>query len=191
MNQSPLVYPKAAVFIDAGHYHYNLFNKWRIDYEKLIQYFENIGHVVSCVFYYEGMPSKNSYFSSNPNATFSDLNSAQRRKKGYFQKLRSFGFIIRHKPVRQIYDKETSQYKFKCNFDVEITIDVMDTFYSKNIDVFILCSGDGDFEKLIRHIKNKGKKTIVVGLSKSMNDNLAKTAHNVIFLDVIRQKIEY
>jgi len=117
--------PKAAVFIDAGHIHYNLYNKWRIDYEKLIQYLEGRGHIVTDVYYYEGMPSKNSYFHKNPDASLADFNEGQKRKKQYFAKLRSFGFTIRHKPVRKIYDKDLDKTKLKCNFDVELTMDVM------------------------------------------------------------------
>jgi len=182
---------KAAVFIDAGHYHYRLYGKWRIDYKKLIEYFENKGYLATDIFYYEGIPSKSSFFHTHPNATYNDINLVKKKKRGYFRKLRSFGFVVRYKPVRRIYDKEVSQYKLKCNFDVELTMDVMDVLSNKNVDVFILCSGDGDFVKLLRHVKNRGKKIVVVGLKRHTNDELAETAHNVIFLEVIQQKIEY
>jgi len=183
--------PQAAVFIDAGHYHYRLFDKWKIDYKKLIQYIQNRGYIASYVFYYEGIPSQSSYFYKHPEATYNDFNQAKKKKKNYFRILRSFGFIVRYKPVRKIYDKDLSQYKLKCNFDVELTMDVMDILLNKDIDVFIFCSGDGDFIRLLRHVKSQGKKTIVMGLKKSMNDKLAMSAHEVIYLEAIQEKIEY
>lgn len=184
-------YPKAAVFIDAGHYHYRLFNKWKIDYLKLIQYLEGRGNVVSNVFYYEGIPSSGSYFYKHPEAKYKDFNLVKKKKKNYFEILRSFGFIVRYKPVRKIYDKDLSQYKLKCNFDVELTMDVMDVLLTKEVDHFILCSGDGDFIRLLRRVKSHGKRTVVVGLKEHTSDDLARAAHEVVFLEAIRHKIEY
>lgn len=188
---NPSSLPKAAVFIDAGHYHYNLFNKWRIDYKKLIQFLEGRGYIASFVFYYEGIPSKSSYFHTRPNATYDAFNQTKKKKKAYFKVLRSFNFIVRSKPVRRIFDKDLSQYKLKCNFDVELTMDVMDILLSKDIDVFVFCSGDGDFIRLLRRVKNQGKKTIVLGLKNCTNDELAEAAHDVIFLEAIKDKIEF
>ncbi len=190
MISSPLQLPRAALFVDAGHYKYNLFNRWRIDYQKLIQYLEGRGNIISVAYYYEGMPSKNSYFHRNPDATYDEFNATQKKKKGYFKALGYMGYTVRHKPVRRIYDKETSAYKFKCNFDVEITMDVMDVLHKMSIDMFILCSGDGDFTRLVKHIKGHGKRTMVVGLKRSTNDELAATAHEVVFLEAIQDKIE-
>lgn len=191
MSSNSVILPKAAVFIDAGHYHYRLFNKWRIDYKKLIQYFESRGNICSFVYYYEGIPSKNSYFHSNPKALLEDFIIVKKKKRDYFKKLKSFGFIVKYKPVHRIYDKDIEKYRLKCNFDVELTIDVMDVLFNKNIDVIILCSGDGDFQKLISYAKGKNKRTMVVGLKRHTSDNLLSTANEVIFLEAIQSKIEY
>lgn len=182
---------KAAVFIDAGHYHYHLFEKWKIDYKKLISYFEYRGFSPNFVFYYEGMITELSYFSRNSEASFEDFKKAKKAKKNYFKTLRSFDFTVRNKPVHRIYDHQAEAYKFKCNFDVEIAIDTMDTVFTKEIDTFIICSGDGDLIKLVKYLKGKGKKVIIVGFKKNTNQNLIETAHEVVFLEAIKHRIEF
>jgi len=182
---------KAAVFIDAGHYHYHLFEKWKINYKKLINYFEYRGFNPKFTFYYEGMITKLSYFSRNSEASFNDFKNAKMAKKNYFKILRSFGFTIRSKPVHRIYDHRAETYKFKCNFDVEITIDIVDTIFTKEIDTFIICSGDGDLTKLAKYLKGKGRKVIIVGFKKNTNQTLIDTAHEIIFLEAIKHRIEF
>jgi uncharacterized LabA/DUF88 family protein len=48
----------------------------------------------------------------------------------------------------------------KCDFDVEITLDVMERI--NEIDGVILFSGDGDFKVLCEYLLDKGKQVIVV-----------------------------
>ena len=122
---------KAAIFIDAGHIHYLLHGKWRIDYKNFIEHFENMEYTIKYVFYYEGIPSQQSFLNQNPGSTYIEFNERKKSKKRYFKKLRSFNFIVRHKPVRRVFDHAIQQYKFKCNFDVELTIDAMETLFMK------------------------------------------------------------
>ena len=179
------------MFIDAGHYHYRLFGKWRIDYKKLLKYFEDSEYLIIDAFYYEGIPTKNSYFHRNPGANLEDFNLAKTTKMKFFRKLRSFGLVVKYKPVCRIFDKEVQQYKLKCNSDVEMTIDIMESLFSKSVDVYILCTGDGDFLKVAKYIKGKNKEVVIVGIRKHTNDNLKAVAHKVIFLDDIKQQIEF
>ncbi len=72
-----------------------------------------------------------------------------------------------------------------------MTIDIMKSLFSKPADVYILCTGDGDFLRVAKYIKGQNKKVIVVGIKKQTNNNLKDTAHEVIFLDDIREKIEH
>ncbi len=115
------------------------------------------------------MITEQSYFSRNLDASFEEFKEARKAKKNYFRTLRSFDFIVRHKPVHRIYDHRAEKYIFKCNFDVEIAIDSMDTVFTKEIGAFIICSGDGDLIKLAKYLKGKGKKVIIVGFKKNTN----------------------
>ena len=61
-------------------------------------------------------------------------------------------FEIVTKPVKYIPDREyRTGYAKKCNFDVEITVDVIQE--QKNYDTIILFSGDGDMAYLLRYLK--------------------------------------
>ncbi|MCK4619673.1 MAG: NYN domain-containing protein [Desulfobacterales bacterium] len=68
-----------------------------------------------------------------------------------FKFLKSLSFKIRHKPVGRVYDNTAGEFKHKCNFDVELTIDALDGL--EGFDVFVLLSGNGDFIKLIRYLR--------------------------------------
>lgn len=59
-------------------------------------------------------------------------------------------------------DKNGKQYVFidKCNFDVEISVDMLKTI--KHYDTVLLLSGDADFVYLLRYLKSKGKKIILI-----------------------------
>ena len=182
---------KAHIFIDAGHLHYHLFDEgWRIDYKKLIEYFTQRYYFPLMVFFYEGMLTKQSYFHKHPEATLEEFNKAKEKKKGYFGLLRSFGFIVRWKPVHRYFNFQSQKYEFKCNFDVELAIDAVETVLTRETDTFIICSGDGDFERLVRFLKGKGKRVIVTSFKRSLNQALLETAHEVIYLEAIKHKIE-
>ena len=70
-------------------------------------------------------------------------------KQMKFQKiLETIGFEIKLKPFIQRSDGSA-----KGDWDVGITIDVLD--YAKKSDVIVLASGDGDFDLLINKIKKE------------------------------------
>jgi uncharacterized LabA/DUF88 family protein len=77
-----------------------------------------------------------------------------------FKFLRNLSFRARHKPVGRIYDNTAGEFKHKCNFDVELTIDAFDG--TGNYDVFVLLSGDDDFVKLIKYLKGQKKKALLM-----------------------------
>lgn len=182
---------KTHIFIDAGHLHYHLYDEhWRIDYKRLIDYFFQRDYFALSIYYYEGMITEQSYFSKHPEASLDQFNKAKKAKKAYFTALRNMGFIVRWKPVHRLFDIQMQEYKFKCNFDVELTIDAVETALTKESDTFIICSGDGDFTRLIKFLKGKGKKVIVAGFKDSLNKRVLETAQEVVFLEAIRHRIE-
>ncbi|MGK0298745.1 MAG: uncharacterized LabA/DUF88 family protein [Gammaproteobacteria bacterium] len=81
-------------------------------------------------------------------------------KQRQFQNiLRAIGFEIKLKPYIQRSDGSA-----KGDWDVGITIDVMEN--AKNSDVVVLASGDGDFDLLVsKIIKSFGVSTEVYGVS--------------------------
>ncbi|MEJ2622782.1 MAG: NYN domain-containing protein [Candidatus Thiodiazotropha sp.] len=80
-------------------------------------------------------------------------------KQQQFQNiLRAIGFEVKLKPYIQRSDGSS-----KCDWDVGITIDAMESAVDSNI--LVLVSGDGDFDLLVRKLEDEsGIKTEVYGV---------------------------
>ena len=80
-------------------------------------------------------------------------------KQQQFQNiLRAIGFEVKLKPYIQRSDGSS-----KCDWDVGITIDALES--AKDSDVVVLVSGDGDFDLLVKKLENDyGVKTEVYGV---------------------------
>jgi uncharacterized LabA/DUF88 family protein len=76
------------------------------------------------------------------------VNRGDEKQKQFQNILRSIGFEVKLKPFI-----ERSDGSAKGDWDVGIAIDVME--YASQSDVIILASGDGDFDVLIKKIRNK------------------------------------
>ena len=66
----------------------------------------------------------------------------------------------------------------KCNFDVEITMDILDDM--DKISGILLFSGDSDFRAPLERLKVKGKKIYVVGVRGQVASELFKVADQYI-----------
>jgi len=177
------------VVIDYSNYHYYLKKaKWKIDWYVFKKYFENL-YLESSFYYYEGIPSISQLKDLHKGMLDDEARAEQKKKRDWFKYLKSWGYAVEAKPVNRVYDKPAKRYRHKCNFDVEITIDVLDRI--ETFDVLILCSGDGDFEKLIKNVKGKGKGVIIIGPSfDKTNMNIEKAAHSVLYLSMLKNDIE-
>jgi uncharacterized LabA/DUF88 family protein len=121
-------------------------------------------------------------------ATLEDFEKAREIKLDFFKELRSIGFKVVNKLTMSVYDETQGEMKHKCNFDVEITVDAIDRL--NHYDEFILCSGDGDFVKLLRYLKGHQKRTVVVAGEERLSQFLVKVSNKKIFLEDIRAEIE-
>ncbi len=88
--------------------------------------------------------------------------------------LRAIGFEVKLKPFIQRSDGSA-----KGDWDVGITIDVMEN--AENADVIVLVSGDGDFDLLANKIREeKGKLVEVYGVAKLTAKSLINAASEFI-----------
>lgn len=62
--------------------------------------------------------------------------------------------------------------KRKCNFDVEIGIDVLLDHKINNVDTFILWSGDSDFAGPLEQLINDGKKVVIFSTARRISHEL-------------------
>jgi len=183
---------KANIFIDFSNYHYYLRKHgWEIDWEKF-KMFLDMMYDVNEIYYYEGTLSKAVYFDIYPKNSLENFICMKKVKKDYFKSLRDIGFIVRQKLVSRVYDSKERRFKHKCNFDVELTIDAINTL--NDYEVCVLCSGDGDFVKLIKYLKGKHKKVVVIAGEDRLSRGLKKTTGQIIYLrdiklDICRSKM--
>lgn len=77
----------------------------------------------------------------------------------------------------------------KCNFDVEITMDLL--LQVDSYDSVLLFSGDSDFSGLLNYLKSLGKKIIVICTRKRMSAELQRVAEKYIPAETLRAFLRY
>lgn len=93
------------------------------------------------------------------------------------QALKHIGFDVKLKPFIQRRDGSA-----KGDWDVGITIDVMEA--APNVDIVVLLSGDGDFELLLRKVMLRdGVKTHVYGVTELTAQALINSASKFFPID--------
>lgn len=188
--------PKTIVFIDASNYHYGLQKLgWSINYKKFTDWLKQGREIVN-IYYYGSSHSEKSFFISHPEYNSHEpsvklllLEEYRTDRKKFLKILKDLDIIVREKPIWCVYDNTEGKYKLKSNSDVELTVDALDRINDYN--EIVLCSGDGDFARLIRYLKNKGKITTVISIKERTSSVLAKAANNLIYLNSLRQEIEF
>ncbi|WP_286264093.1 NYN domain-containing protein [Thalassotalea atypica] len=92
-------------------------------------------------------------------------------KQHKFQKaLKHIGFDVKLKPFIQRRDGSA-----KGDWDVGITIDIMEA--AADVDIIVLLSGDGDFDRLLTHVAQKyGVETHVYGVQALTANSLIHAA---------------
>ncbi|HNU96400.1 MAG TPA: NYN domain-containing protein [Candidatus Magasanikbacteria bacterium] len=108
-------------------------------------------------------------------------------------KAQKSGFQVKTKEVKMIphYDENG---KFlgktpKCNFDVEITMDMLTKI--NKYDTVMLFSGDSDFGGLLSYLKTKGKKIVVVCTRNRMSIELEKVADVLVPAETLKEFLMY
>jgi uncharacterized LabA/DUF88 family protein len=49
---------------------------------------------------------------------------------------------------------------------------------------------DGDFQKLVKYLKGKRKKTVIIAAEQRLSNNLEKAANSVIYLNDLKNDIK-
>lgn len=179
---------KTLVIIDDSNFYYG-FKKagWELDYERFKDWLKSEFDVID-VYFFGGIISKKTFFDRHPNHTLSGFIKYKEAREDFFKLLRHLGYKVRTKPVSSLYDDMIGEFKRKCNFDVEMTIIVLD--HLNDYEELVLCSGDGDFEKLLRYVKGKHKKATIIAHKYRLNQNLSEAANRCIYLSEIKDKVE-
>lgn len=98
------------------------------------------------------------------------------KQKKFQDALKYIGFTVKLKPYIQRSDGSA-----KGDWDVGITIDIMET--AKDVDTVVLLSGDGDFDMLLQKVRNDHAITAevygVAGLTANSLIDAASSYHKI------------
>jgi uncharacterized LabA/DUF88 family protein len=108
-------------------------------------------------------------------------------------KARKCGFIVKTKEIKMVPHFD-DRGKFqgtipKCNFDVEITMDMLTKI--ETYDTVMLFSGDSDFGGLLQYLKSKGKKVVIISTRRGMSSELQQVADIYIPAEVLKEFLQY
>jgi len=108
-------------------------------------------------------------------------------------KAKKAGFTPRTKDIKEIDDFDY-EGKFlgkirKCNFDIEIAMDIL--LKINKYDTVFLWSGDSDFDRLLQYLKSKGKKSITICARRFASDELRINSNLFILADSLKDYLEY
>lgn len=143
---------KIAVFVDVQNIYYTTKEAYglQFNYRKLWKRLSEQGEIVTAVAY--------------------AIDRGDDRQQKFQSALKHIGFTVKLKPFIQRADGSA-----KGDWDVGITIDVMETAHT--VDTVILLSGDGDFDLLLGKINGKyGVVTQVYGVESLTANSLINAA---------------
>lgn len=164
---------RVGIFIDEANIFYAQKELgWKIDWKKLADLLrENFN--LKILRYYLGMP----------------LAGEQKIRNLKIKKLlESFGYTVISKPLKKIYvERKKKKYLYKCNFDVEISLDVAS--FTKNLDVIIVVSNDSDFLALRDFTLINKKKFLFACFERNIAWEIRRS--KFIFLESLRKFIEF
>jgi uncharacterized LabA/DUF88 family protein len=156
-----------------------------IDIEKVAHMVDMVGTTEKLFYYghYKAMPHIPPEHPSNV---------PYRNSIFRIDKARKAGFKVRTKDIKTIdtYDdtgKRQGQIH-KCNFDVEITMDMIKQL--PKYDTVFLWSGDSDFGPLLAYLKSKGKKVVTVCARDFASSELQRVSDRFIPADSLRDQLE-
>ncbi|MBP7795160.1 MAG: NYN domain-containing protein [Elusimicrobiales bacterium] len=183
---------KALILIDDSNFYYGFKKQsWEMDYEKFYKWL-NDNFCPIAIYFFGGIIAKKAFFDRHPTRhpthTLADFIKAKKEREAFFKKLKSIGYKVATKLVSSVYDYTSGTYKRKCNFDVEMTIIALDRL--NEYEELVLCSGDGDFTKLLKYIKGKYKKATVIAHKDRLNFQLKEAANRIIFIEDIKKEVE-
>lgn len=160
---SKYVKGKTAVFIDASNIYFSQKTLgWRIDFKKLLDYFKKETDLFRIAFY-------------------GALNPDNERERKFHDFMEIIGYVVKHKKIKFIRDRADQEYggHNKGNVDVDLTIDAV--HFRDDYDSFVILSGDGDFESLLKYLKAHGKRCIVLSTKGHVSIELIRQAKFIDF----------
>ncbi len=110
------------------------------------------------------------------------VKSDTEEEKAFFSALEKAGYELKSKDL-QVFPGGMK----KGDWDVAVAIDAISL--SKQLDVVVIVSGDGDYEPLVEYLKYSGVIVEVLGFRRSTSSKLVDVANNFTDLDELQDKV--
>ncbi len=163
---------RIGIFIDNANWFYPQRELgWHISYTKLRRFLEQF-YSVSVIKLYIGTP----------------LNDKDILPFNNFCKvIKKSSIVIKTKPLKKIWINQIKRkFEYKCNFDVEIALDV--ARHINTFDIVMIGSGDSDFLEVRNYAFENNKGFIALCFEKGIAWEMRKQYH--IFLEDVRKYIQ-
>ena len=123
------------------------------------------------------------------------IKEGDEKMRTYLRYLDAIGITPITKPVKIIkIDKnhilaQLKNFKeiYKCNFDVEMTADIL--LERSQIEEVLLFSGDSDFDYLAKKLRDLGKKVTIFSSRKMLSWELKLTTKRYIYFEDLKDRI--
>ncbi len=135
-------------------------NGYRLDYHDLLQYVGEKRFLIDA----------HCYVPINPRN--------EHRLDGEIEELWRSGYMVNTK--KGAIAGET----YKCNFDVEIAIDMLKVMYQVKPDIIVLATGDSDFVPLIQEVRKSGVRVEVAAFEETAGTDIILKCSGFINLAV-------
>lgn len=160
---------RIAIFIDGENIHYSAKHlNMRLDYLKLCNRLANGRRLVRSYFY-------------------TAVSNQSEGKIDFINFLKLNGFKVVTKELKTFTENETQQRFFKGNLDLDMAIDIYEMM--PNLDTVIICSGDGDFVRLVESIARQGKHVEVCALREMTSTELIAASDEYLDLAALKDEI--
>lgn len=117
---------------------------------------------------YKQVRAINFYFGTDKN----------QKSEDFLKMVRDIGYTVRTKPVKYVAGRR------KCDFDLEIGMDVL--LNLSKFDGFVFLSGDGDFAPLYEYLAFKRKQVIVMFASGHLGREIYNIGRKLYLFDIRR-----
>lgn len=193
---NPYSFGRIFAFVDFSNVRYWAKSFWPDENRERLVREIDIGKVATLIdlvgatkkFFYYG------HYKARPHLSLEHPSNAPYRASIYrIDKARKAGFTVRTKDIKTIetYNDagERQGQIHKCNFDVEITMDMIKQL--PKYDTVFLWSGDSDFGPLLAYLRSKGKKIVTVCARDFASRELQRASNPFIPADRLRDQLEF
>jgi len=143
---------RVGIFIDGENIHYSAKHlNMRLDYLKLCRKLAGDRRLVRAYFY-------------------TAVSNQSEGKIDFVNFLKLNGFTVVTKELKSFNEGEAPTRNVRSSLDIELAIDVMEM--ARNLDVVVLCSGDGDFVPLVDSVAKQGKHVEICALREMTSTDL-------------------